>query len=298
VESIVAGELSDFEIIVVDQSEDDLSHAAIARRFDQDPRVRYLHSAKIGLSHARNLGAEHARSDILVFIDDDAVASRRWLPAYRVAFRDLPSRAVMLGGRISPEWEIPCPRWYPASRRYILGLYDIGSAIEPFPPGACPPGANFAMRRAVFREIGGFDLELGFDESRRDSRIAGEDTDMAQRVLDAGYEIWYVPMAEVVHFVSANKLDPKHVLRRFYWEGRSFLMVRRRASLRGPVRSWRRMLLDRLKKRALRESPHAVGAVESVSSHVMRVAITGAFAVGAGTESVRGLLKRFLSRST
>jgi CDP-glycerol glycerophosphotransferase len=69
--SITAQELSDFEVVMVDDGSTDGS-ADIARRWaDADPRFRLVRQANHGLGHARNTGAEHATGEYLAFLDSD-----------------------------------------------------------------------------------------------------------------------------------------------------------------------------------------------------------------------------------
>lgn len=225
IESVLAGDYIDFEIIIVDQGKDDKTKRAIEERFGKEKHLRYFHTDVIGLSHARNFGYEKARGEIIVYIDDDAVASPYWLNAYASAFTKISPVPGMVGGKILPAWEVPCPSWYPEKRRFLLGIYDIGDEVREFPQNALPPGANFAMSRTVINKLGGFDRRLGFDEGRKKSMIAGEDSLMAQRVKEAGYAIYYHPGAEVHHFIAKYKLTKKYYLKRHYWEGRTVITV-------------------------------------------------------------------------
>ncbi|MDR1773787.1 MAG: glycosyltransferase family 2 protein [Clostridioides sp.] len=60
----------DFELIVVDQNEDDRL-SDIIKNFEDKFKIKYIKSNKKGLSHNRNIGIEHATGDIVAFPDDD-----------------------------------------------------------------------------------------------------------------------------------------------------------------------------------------------------------------------------------
>lgn len=68
--SVLMQDLKEFELIVVDDGSTDHT-AAIVKAF-QDPRIVLLRqSANLGANAARNRGIEHARSEIISFLDSD-----------------------------------------------------------------------------------------------------------------------------------------------------------------------------------------------------------------------------------
>jgi hypothetical protein len=70
-ESLRTQTFSDFEVVMVDDASDDGS-AEIADRFaSTDPRFRVVHSAKVGVGVARNIGIEESAGDLLAFVDAD-----------------------------------------------------------------------------------------------------------------------------------------------------------------------------------------------------------------------------------
>ena len=103
IESLVAQSLdfSQYEIIVVDNNSQDES-AKIVQQYNQNyfPKVEYALETCQGLSYARNLGVKLASSDIIAFIDDDAVAHPDWLASLLSMFDSIPDAwAVGSSGR-------------------------------------------------------------------------------------------------------------------------------------------------------------------------------------------------------
>jgi glycosyltransferase involved in cell wall biosynthesis len=215
---------SRYEIIVVDNASTDNTRQ-VCDRFIEYSNFNYLYEPVTGLSIARNTGIAHAKGEIVAFIDDDAFASPGLLEAYTNAFTSINPPPAMVGGKLLPEWEVPCPSWYPEERKFILGLYDIGDQMREFPHTHLPAGANFAAVRKVIEDLGGFDRGLGFDEGRKNPLIAGEDSLMAQKIKKADYKIYYCPEAMVHHNIADYKLTKKYFLRRHYWEGRTVINV-------------------------------------------------------------------------
>src|SRR6476620_7050027 len=76
-----------FEVVVVDNASSDYaspeSSASRTREVVEarlgDRRLKYVWEPEIGLSVARNTGAKEAGSEILAYLDDDAVAEPNWL---------------------------------------------------------------------------------------------------------------------------------------------------------------------------------------------------------------------------
>src|SRR5262249_55557461 len=73
--SLVKLRYSDYEVVLIDDGSTDET-PQIAARF---PEVRYGHQANMGLSTGRNVGARHARGDIVAYTDSDCVADEDWL---------------------------------------------------------------------------------------------------------------------------------------------------------------------------------------------------------------------------
>lgn len=135
-----------------------------------------------GIPAGRNAGAEHARGELLFFLDDDAalaepdalarVAARfaaepeLGLAQLRVVARD--------GGRASRDW-VP---------RLRVGDPARGSEVTAVWEGAV------AIRRAVFDQVGGWPAEF---------RFVHEGVDLAWRVMDAGHRVEYLGEPAVLH---------------------------------------------------------------------------------------------------
>src|SRR5262249_39237624 len=73
------------EILVIDNAPDSSTTRLVVEQF---PAVEYYCEPQRGLSAARNAALEHARGDIVAFIDDDAIAHPSWIECARRAFDD------------------------------------------------------------------------------------------------------------------------------------------------------------------------------------------------------------------
>ncbi len=219
VAGILAGELDNFEVLVIDQDQRRTVERALAERFPDERRVRYFLAELAGASRARNIGVREARAEIIAFIDDDAIADPGWLSSYAESFATIRPRPGLIGGKICPLWSHAKPDWYPPEREFMLGIYDIGDEVRLFPEKDQPIGANMAGWRDMILTLGGFDERIGPNYFRRHPMVTGEDALLGERVRRAGHPIYYQPRASVRHRISSAKLTRRYFLRRHFWEG-------------------------------------------------------------------------------
>src|ERR1700704_3309464 len=76
--SILSNAGDDFELLIVDQSDDTATERALAA-YDGDHRFRHIRSFSRGASAARNVGVEQSTAPIIAFTDDDCRVSTDWL---------------------------------------------------------------------------------------------------------------------------------------------------------------------------------------------------------------------------
>ena len=83
-----------------------------------------------------------------------------------------------------------------ASRRvFDLTANRVDSPLYPYTAGTFGAGANFAVSRAVLKEVGGFNEALGAGAPCG----GGEDLNMFMRIVLAGHRLVYEPAAVVWH---------------------------------------------------------------------------------------------------
>lgn len=189
VRSLLAGDTLPGELVVVDQSE--RANAELDGLDEVDGcHVRYLRSATVGLSRARNVALGAATRDVAVMIDDDMLIEPGWL-------------GELLAGLGEGSLTVATGRVLPAPREGEAGVIPPAALVEREEPavfrGVQPldvvPGANVALPRAFVLELGGYDERLGAG-----SRFAAaDDNDMGHRLLMAGCEVRHVPTAVVLH---------------------------------------------------------------------------------------------------
>lgn len=170
-----------------------------------------------GLSGARNTGTAAATGDVIVFLDDDAVAQPGWLAGHARHYED--ASVLGVGGQVLPAWEDAPPQWFPPEFGWVVGCSYVGQPTTTAPVRN-PIGANMSFRRSVIEAVGGFTTSLG----RVGTSPEGcEETEFSIRAAAAfsNGTILHEPRASVRHHVPAQRGTWTYFRRRCWAEGRS-----------------------------------------------------------------------------
>jgi GT2 family glycosyltransferase len=198
------------EVVVVDNApSSNAAMNAILAEFGDDPRFRYVREPRLGLSRARNRGVAESSGEIIAFTDDDVIIDPWWLDGIIRGFQAVPTVGCVTGLIATAEieneaqlyfhlragWGMLCER-----RIFDLAEHRDNSALYPYSAGIFGSGANFAVSRQVFKQVGGFDEALGAGTPSG----GGEDLNMFVRVILGGYRLVYEPSAIVSHVHRAS----------------------------------------------------------------------------------------------
>jgi len=192
------------EVVVVDSGSSD---GSVERARNLGARVHEILPEEFSHGGARNLGAELARGEVVVFTSQDAYAAdESWLAALVAPLRDRADVAGVYGRQLPHEDAIP-------SERYFL---DFLYGPEPRTQLLTDPerlnfqatlfsNVNSAVPRGVLERY-----PLAADV------IMSEDQEWSRRVLEAGLAIVYEPRAAVCHSHAYTIVD---AFRRFFDSG-------------------------------------------------------------------------------
>jgi glycosyltransferase involved in cell wall biosynthesis len=214
-----------------------------------------------GLSGARNTGVVASKSDVIVFLDDDAFAESDWLAKLTAPLSD--PNVAGVGGWVVPNWDSDVARWLPETFYWVLGCSYEGLPLDGSPIRN-PIGANMAMRRKVFSAVGGFTsgigrigiIPLGCEETelciRYGSRFSHERFELARGAI-------------VHHRVPKSRLTWHYFWTRCWAEGLSKAAVTSLVGTSSGLSSERQYVAHALPKefiecaRSLRQQPKVSG---------------------------------------
>jgi len=215
-ESLGRQTLRDFEVIIVDNSGENL-----VRRNPLPPGTRTLENARnTGFGAAINQGLGASSAPYLATLNDDAVAHPRWLEALVRALERRPD-AGMCASQV---------RFFGEERLDSAGMLVAGDGSskqrghgrtpDDFPVAEetlFPSGSAALYRRAMLEETGGFDDRFF---------LYCEDTDLGLRARWAGWKCLYVPEAVVEHHYSHSSSGASPVKAYYVERNRLFVLAK------------------------------------------------------------------------
>ena len=204
------------EVILVDSASDPNDRTELTKLAMLYSVVKLTRVEEPGLSRARNCGINLAAGEWVVFLDDDAVPFPDWLENLLAAVSAASPTQAVIGGGIYPRWPDGTSGEH-LSKRWKIFL-SLAEADEPgsVMDGYAVHGANYAIRRRVLLDIGGFPERLGRVGA---SLISGDDSLVTQSILDAGLGAGFDPSFKVYHKISPERLKISWIVRRSFWEG-------------------------------------------------------------------------------
>jgi N-acetylglucosaminyl-diphospho-decaprenol L-rhamnosyltransferase len=209
------------EFVIVDNGSPEREAEMLRALGMTEPRVVLMQGhGNVGFARGANKGAQMARGEYIVFLNPDANLQKDCVAALVTAFRHQPVPTVVgarvmntdgseqRGGRrgeVTPVTTLlsfgHLTLRFPALRKF-----EIHREHEPVPHTPVPmptiSGACFALRRADFEALSGFD-EGYF--------LHVEDIDLCWRARQAGGQVLFQPKAKVIHLGHTSLEHPVKV---------------------------------------------------------------------------------------
>lgn len=198
------------EVFVVDNHSDDDSVEVISRNYAW---VHLINNREnLGFSKANNIAIRQAQGEYILLLNPDTVVAEETLKGV-IDFMDQHPKAGGAGvrmhnadGTLAPESRRAIPTPFVAARkmlgftkRYYMSYlsWDAPAQIE------VVSGAFMLLRHKAIYEVGMLD---------EDFFMYGEDIDLSYRLLQGGWQNWYLPY-DIVHYKgqSTSKSDFRYV---------------------------------------------------------------------------------------
>ncbi len=216
----------EWEIIVVDNASGD----GLEKMLRQDyPVVKFIQSPKnLGMGGGNNLGIQQSRGEYILIVNPDVTLNQAAIEEL-VSFLDQHASAGIAAPKIlNPDGshQFSCYRWPKFStflyRRTFLGntragrkhlykyTYKDTDLSQPqtvdWVLGGC-----FIVKKTALKQVGLFDQRFF---------LFLEDTDLCRRMWQAGWQVWYLPQAQVIHLphrLSSGQGNLKDFFSRLSW---------------------------------------------------------------------------------
>ena len=196
-------EYSDYELILVDNGSSDATGELLA--FVQGDVTIIHNSVNLGFAKASNQGAAVARSDYLLFLNNDTELRQGWLPPLLRVLDDEPDVGAVGARLLFPDGTIQHAGMIVAEDlRQGIALNPVHvfvgrpsdhpqANVRSF--GQVVTGACILVRRSAFEAAGGFDEGYwnGF-----------EDVDLCFKLGRSGWKVVYEPESCLVHHQSVS----------------------------------------------------------------------------------------------
>ncbi|MEO1622225.1 MAG: glycosyltransferase family A protein [Cyanobacteria bacterium J06632_3] len=158
IQSVIDQSWSDWELLVIDDGSTDETPDIVRRFSAKDSRVRLIRKENGGVSSARNLGAQKARSSLVAFLDADD----RWLAdklECHVAYmRSHPHVGVSFARVefITAEGQ--------STQKLTNNIVSQLSPHDFFYTNPTVTTSNMVIRKGLFEAMGGFDRSMQYNE--------------------------------------------------------------------------------------------------------------------------------------
>lgn len=194
-----------FEVIVVDNDSESLYpiRALCESQGNHSISIRYLHHPESGISYARNRGIDEARTDWIVFLDDDVIPPLDYVQQVLTLIST--GRFVVFGGPFSPFYTASKPVWF-KDKYATLHFGNAATWLEGY---KYPAGANMVWKRELLNRLGKFSPRYGYHGRKQNW---GEDTEMCHRAAFAGVGIWYDPALAVRHHFGSERMSVRWLI--------------------------------------------------------------------------------------
>ena len=203
-----------FEVLIIDNNSTDNTKEITAEFCEKHENFRYIFEEKQGLSQARNRAIDEAKGTYLAYIDDDAIADKKWIESIINCFSQ--TNADVVGGPVKSFIDAEkIPRFYDA-KTHDFYCGDERKRLQPPKFSFGFSGCNTCFKKPLFDEFGIYLTDLGMIGNKQ---RMGEDSEMGYRLLKANKIFYYEPGMKIDHHIRMKNITFTGLLKRSYDTG-------------------------------------------------------------------------------
>lgn len=200
-----------WELLLIDNA----SSEPLAKRWNVAwlPQSRIVREDELGLTPARLRGIREARSELLIFVDDDNVLDPDYLENSLSISEQFPTLGAW-GGQNLPEFERP-PEDYESVYLPYLACRRVEQdrwSNFPYYTDSCPFGAGLCVRTSVAAhyaaKIASDPMRVSLDRCGQ-SLLSGGDIDLALTSVDLGLGCGVFKALKLIHIIPASRIEEK-----------------------------------------------------------------------------------------
>jgi hypothetical protein len=218
---------SEYDVLILDNTPNTLVSNAVECKAlaSIHANIRYVTKQTGGLSEARNECMKLTSSELIHFIDDDALVDYQFVQNTLSCFERHTNLSVM-GGRVLPDWSLVSrPSWLHDDALGYLSMLDFGDIEICFGEihGMWLVGANICFKLDTLKKYGGFSNQLGRRGSSR-SLLGSEEMKLIYEMKNFE-KIVYSPHSVVNHVVPPERMNQSWFIKRVSWQSVSDIMT-------------------------------------------------------------------------
>ncbi|MDY4721990.1 MAG: glycosyltransferase [Clostridium paraputrificum] len=203
IKSLIFQTYNNIEIIIVDQSDNDLTKNVVEKYMMKNHvKIKYIKSNIKSLSNARNIAISESEGDYILLADDDAVYNENYIMTANRIINQGNDELIISGVILTKENRKPFVKYSIAKDQEILNINKVLKISL---------SASLVINIKLFKDIGLFDENFGIGGKFG----AAEESDFIIRCIKNNYKVIHCKEMVLYHPV-AKKACNEESLRKVY----------------------------------------------------------------------------------